>query len=827
MKEANKTKKELLSELSRMRQRVAQLEESETRLMQVKDTLKKNLAKLSKKNRYETIISTIIRAIHNSINFKDVLENAVDAMSQNIDGVDSVSIYLVDGKEAILKAHRGYPDWFIEQKGTIPYPKGLTWKTIIDGKLTYCADAEKDKVIGNAEIKVGTKSYASIPIRFEGKIFGVINVNSSKKNSYDNKDLKLLDTVCKQIEIAFKNARKAELLRQSEERFRLAVESSPNAIVIVDQGGKIKLVNTQTERMFGYFRRELIGQSVELLVPESFRNKHIEYRHRFLLNPAARPMGAGRDLYALRKDGTVFPIEIGLSPIHTNEGITILGSIIDISQRKIAEEELRKEKGRAQKYLDVAEIILLAINNKEEVTLINKKGCRLLGYKEEEIIGMNWFDNFLPEKARAETRAIFQNLMTGEIKPAEYHENCVVTKSGEERLIAWHNTFLTDDTGKITGTLSSGEDITEKRLSEQVLQESEQKLQAILDNTTDAVLVYDQEGKVITANKEARRLFCWKHRTDLENMWEIIPPEDRDTFHERLKNVREGSNLLDCEMNKILENGERISVSVGLSYMERDGGMFFETIRDTRERVTLRNKIVELEKAQVLGKMAEGVAHHMGTPLASMLLRVQMLKEDIVRIENYRNLMDKLESIEKQIFYGQKVMQRLLKFASKPETEKRPEKISNIIEESIDIIAPLCKKPGIKLDLSIDNDMWVMADVGLFELVFTDIMMNAIDAMPEGGKIYFNVSNGSQEGFIDITISDTGTGIPEETLPLVFEPFFSTKPAGKGTGLGLSVAKRVIQDHGGKISIESTEGEGTMIYITIPIYSMEDEIERI
>ena len=163
------------------------------------------------------------------------------------------------------------------------------------------------------------------------------------------------------------------------------------------------------------------------------------------------------------------------------------------------------------------------------------------------------------------------------------------------------------------------------------------------------------------------------------------------------------------------------------------------------ERVVLRNKIVELEKAQVVGRMAEGLAHHMGTPLASMLLRVQMLKEDIQSVENDPGIMEKLESIERQIFYGQKVMQRLLKFASKPENVKRPEKISSIIEDSVEIKKPLLNKPGIKLELSLDNDLRILADVDLLELVFSDMMMNAIDAMPEGGKISLDISDGAQK----------------------------------------------------------------------------------
>ena len=127
--------------------------------------------------------------------------------------------------------------------------------------------------------------------------------------------------------------------KRAEERFRLVVESAPNGIVMVDHVGKILLVNTQIEKSFGYSRTELIGQRIEMLVPERFRGKHPEYRKEFMASPNARPMGAGRDLFGLRKDGTEFPIEIGLNPIETEQGTLVLSTIVDITERKQIETE--------------------------------------------------------------------------------------------------------------------------------------------------------------------------------------------------------------------------------------------------------------------------------------------------------------------------------------------------------------------------------------------------------------------------------------------------------------------------------------------------------
>lgn len=270
---------------------------------------------------------------------------------------------------------------------------------------------------------------------------------------------KLIDMLAELREL-FTELEESETKRKlAEESFRLVVESSPNAIVMVDQDGKIKLMNCHMEEIFGYYRRELIGQTIEILVPKRFRDKHSEDKTTYFSNPQARPMGRGRDLLALHKNGSEFPVEIGLSHFKTKEVLMVIGSIVDISQRKNAENELKKDKEKTQKYLDVAEVMLVAINDKEEVTMINKKGCKLLGYDEENIIGKNWFDSFLPVDARTETRVTFRNLMTGKIESVEYHENNILTKRGEERVIAWHNTVLTDKTGNIIGALSSGVEI--------------------------------------------------------------------------------------------------------------------------------------------------------------------------------------------------------------------------------------------------------------------------------------------------------------------------------------------------------------------------------
>jgi PAS domain S-box-containing protein len=179
----------------------------------------------------------------------------------------------------------------------------------------------------------------------------------------------------------------ARALRQGEERFRLVVEAAPNAMVMVDRAGRIVMVNAQAERLFGYGRAELLGQSVEMLVPERFRNRHPELRAAFFAAPRTRPMGAGRDLFGLRKDGTEFPVEIGLNPIETDEGTMVLSAIVDIADRKRIEQVLRKSEERFRQVVEAAPNAMVMVDRVGRIVMVNAQAERLFGYGRDEMLG--------------------------------------------------------------------------------------------------------------------------------------------------------------------------------------------------------------------------------------------------------------------------------------------------------------------------------------------------------------------------------------------------------------------------------------------------------
>ena len=176
----------------------------------------------------------------------------------------------------------------------------------------------------------------------------------------------------------------------TELTFQLIVESSPNAIVLVNKEGKMAYINSQTEKLFGYSRNELIGNSVEKLIPERYCKHHSGFIEMFFLTPTVRSMGAGRELFAIRKDNTEFPIEIGLNPVVTVDGTLVLASIIDISERKKAEERFRL-------VVESAPNAMLLVNNEGLITLVNNQTEKLFGYNRNELIG-NRLEKLIPER---------------------------------------------------------------------------------------------------------------------------------------------------------------------------------------------------------------------------------------------------------------------------------------------------------------------------------------------------------------------------------------------------------------------------------------------
>ena len=196
-----------------------------------------------------------------------------------------------------------------------------------------------------------------------------------------------------------------------------------------------------------------------------------------------------------------------------------------------ATKALKEARDKAQRYLDVAGVMFLMINASGEVALINQKGAEILGYKPEDIIGKNWFDHFLPADNRAEVKSIFKQIVDGKLEELEYHENTVLTGNGQEKVIAWHNTILKDEKGKVIGSLSSGEDITERKLTEAALRESEEKFRSLFNQSPLSIYIHDLNGHIVDTNPIAREQLEYT-KQELEKLSVFdLHPQNRESIN--------------------------------------------------------------------------------------------------------------------------------------------------------------------------------------------------------------------------------------------------------------------------------------------------------
>jgi PAS domain S-box-containing protein len=269
-----------------------------------------------------------------------------------------------------------------------------------------------------------------------------------------------------------------QALRESEARFAAMFEASPGAMALTRRDDdRLADVNRAWEELTGYTHSEAVGRtSLELGV---------------WLDPAQREQVIARlgeqavaslEMWARHKAGQVRELLMSATTVTLGDEPYLLTMAQDITELRRAQEALREERDRAQSYLDIAAVMLISFDLKGRVTLINNRGCEVLGRSEEELLGKDWIETCLPEQERDKVRLLFARLMRGGGSYVEYRENVVLTASGRLRTIAWRNTVLRDARGRVTGLLSSGEDITERRQAERALQDSEARLRAIYES---------------------------------------------------------------------------------------------------------------------------------------------------------------------------------------------------------------------------------------------------------------------------------------------------------------------------------------------------------
>src|SRR6516164_4359715 len=325
-------------------------------------------------------------------------------------------------------------------------------------------------------------------------------------------------------EVITEQKRAEEALRETEERFRLVVESAPNAIVMINGGGNIVLVNSQSEKHFGYRREELLGQPIEILVPERFRGKHVGHRAGYWASPAARSMGTGRELYGRRKDGSECPVEIGLSPIQTSEGLLVLSAILDITERKRAEEALRESEQRWRSLTEALPQLVWSATPDGACDYFSMQWTQHTGVPESDLLGWRWLATLHPDD-REPTRKLWTDSVAGRGPyDVEYR---VRRRDGVYRWFKTRGTPIRDSQGRIFKWFGTCTDITDLREIEEALRASEERFRGTFENAAVGIAHRDATGRVLRVNEKLCAIVGYSREELLQKtVRDITHPDD-------------------------------------------------------------------------------------------------------------------------------------------------------------------------------------------------------------------------------------------------------------------------------------------------------------
>ncbi len=503
----------------------------------------------------------------------------------------------------------------------------------------------------------------------------------------------------------------AEVLLSTE-----LLEALPDAVVAVDRDGTIVQVNSQAQELFGYEFEELIGQKVEVLVPERYRHQHHSHRDAFSAAPKTRRMGADLDLYGRRRNGSEFPVEISLSPVSTENGVFVLSAIRDISDRKRIAEELRRA-------------------NEE----LHRRTAEQLG---------------------------------------EYRS----------------------------------------------------RLASIIDSSDDAILSKELNGTITSWNKGAERIYGYTPEEVVGKHISLLTPSDRpNEISEILQKIAAGESIEHYESVRVAKDGRQLSVSISVSPLRDAAGEIVGAsaiAHDITAQKRAEGQLRQSQKMEAIGRLAGGVAHDFNNILAIINACTEFLRD---RIDPAAEPSAYVENIKKATLRGVALTRQLLSFSRTSTIQPCVLDLNDRLKDISKLLRPLLGEDIEVLIVSRSPSAVIEADPGQLDQIVVNLAVNARDAMPRGGKfiletaaVRFDEDFAGQHQpmaagkYVQLAVSDTGSGMDEATVSRIFEPFFTTKEAGKGTGLGLSTVYGIVKQSAGHILVYSELGHGTTFKIYLP-----------
>lgn len=625
-----------------------------------------------------------------------------------------------------------------------------------------------------------------------------------------------------------------EIARRAQHELRALLDAAVDGVIVISHDGTIESFNRAAERLFGFASAEVIGKPVGLLMPEPYRASHPAYVKNYQETGRARIIGTGREVEARRQDGSVFPVSLAVGEIAGSNPRRFIGLIHDISARKAAVDALRRERDRAQSYLDLAEVMLVAIDADARITMINRKGCEILGYAEPELLDRDWFDQCVPERERDRGRAILNDIMAGTQAPYLTAEHRIRTRDGAIRMIAWRASVMRDEHGRPVGLLSSGEDVTERRRAEEAVQRSEALLraaQAVANfgnfevTSPDGPPLWSEQMYRITGRDPALGPLSPERFAEA-----FVHPDDREAFTREWRQSLAQQTGFDLEYRIVRPDGviKNVHSQARIEHSTHgQGSAIIGTLHDITARTAAaeelrqsQEKLTHVARLSTMGEMATGLAHEINQPLTAIATYSQAVSRmlDLPGGADPDDLRDALKQITAQALRAGEVIRRLRTFVKNRATWNERLDLNQVIDDLRVLADPDARVNDVRLTLALAAAVPpVSGDLVQIQQVLLNLIRNAIEATVEAGVTprEIVVSTAVVGDGVEVSVMDRGAGIAPDVAEHLFNPFFTTKPT--GTGLGLAISRSIIRTHRGKLSHRPTPGGGTKFYFTLPI----------